>query len=551
MNNSSISSSSPNLRIALAQINPTVGDIAGNAAKIIAAVQRSQREYGAALVVCTELVLTGYPPEDLLLRADMYPRIEAELETIQKHLNGVSVIVGTPWRERGKIWNAAVLLCPDGSRHNYYKAELPNYGIFDEKRYFSAGTQILVYPIGGVRVGVAVCEDIWFPTIAKATCTAGAQVIIALNASPFDLANQRQREGEAYARVVENGVPLLYVNQVGGQDEIVFDGHSLALDKRGEVVLRMPQFTEAIAALTVSSSGEVGEVTGDIGRRDTPTASIYGALVCSVRDYIGKNGFTGAVIGLSGGIDSALTLAIAVDALGAARVQAVMMPFDYTSQMSREDAAQQADMLGVHYSSIPIGLAYQAFIDLLRDEFIGFDADTTEENIQARCRGLLLMAISNKKRRIVLATGNKSEMAVGYATLYGDMAGGFAPLKDILKTAVYKLAEYRNTVAGRDLIPKRVIERAPSAELAPGQVDRDSLPPYEQLDAVLQHYVEEDWSIEQIVTAGFQRDMVERVVGMVVRNEYKRRQAPPGVRVSRRAFGRDRRYPITSGYEKR
>ncbi len=541
---------SPSLRIALAQINPIVGDIEGNAGIIIAAAKRAREEFDAELVVYTELALTGYPPEDLLLRSDMYPRVEAGLDRIGRSLSGASLVVGAPLRENGHTYNAAVVLHADGSKRNYYKSELPNYGVFDEKRHFSAGTQALVCDIGGVRVGVTICEDIWFSKVVEASRVAGAQVIVSLNASPFDLDNQRRREIEARARVEECGLPLLYVNQIGGQDEIVFDGHSLVMDKRGKNVLRLPQFKEALGAITVSADGELGNISGHVDDPGDKMAVIYRALVCGVRDYVDKNGFAGAVIGLSGGIDSALTLAIAVDALGADRVQAVMMPFDYTSQMSKEDAALQANAMGVKYSVIPIAMAYTAFVELLRDEFAGLAADTTEENIQARCRGLILMAISNKKRSIVLTTGNKSEMAVGYATLYGDMAGGFAPLKDVPKTTVYQLAEYCNRAAGTVVIPQRVIDRPPSAELAPGQVDRDSLPPYDELDAVLGHYIEEDWSIDEIAESGFDRQMVARIVKMVVRNEYKRRQAPPGVRVSKRAFGRDRRYPITSRYER-
>jgi len=545
---------SPSLRIALAQINPIVGDIEGNAGKIIAAARRARDEFDAALVVYTELALTGYPPEDLLLRSDMYPRVEAGLDRIRRSISDVSLIVGAPLRENGNTYNAAVVLHADGTQRDYYKAELPNYGVFDEKRHFSAGTQALVCDFGGVRVGVTICEDIWFSKVVENSRAAGAQVIVSLNASPFDLDNQRQREIEARARVRECGLPLLYVNQVGGQDEIVFDGHSLAMDKRGNNVLRLPQFEEALGAITVSADGELGNSSGHVDDPGDKLAVIYKALVCGVRDYVDKNGFAGVVIGLSGGIDSALTLAVAFDALGAERVQAVMMPFDYTAQMSKEDAALQAKILGVKYSVIPIAPAYKAFVELLRDEFAGFAADTTEENIQARCRGLILMAISNKKGSIVLTTGNKSEMAVGYATLYGatlygDMAGGFAPLKDVPKTTVFELAEYCNRAAGAVVIPQRVIDRPPSAELAPGQIDRDSLPPYEVLDAILRHYIEEDWSIDKIVDSGFDREMVVRIVKMVVRNEYKRRQAPPGVRVSKRAFGRDRRYPITSRYE--
>ena len=540
---------SSSVRIALAQINPIVGDIEGNTEKVIAFAARARDEFQAAVVVFTELAITGYPPEDLLLRSDMYPRVRAGLKRLVEHTGGINVVVGLPWQEGEKIFNAAVLVAADGSEHIYRKAELPNYGVFDEKRHFCADSAPLVCEIEGVNIGVTICEDIWFPNAVAASRAAGAEVVVSLNASPFDLDNQKQRDEQSRARVLESGVPLIYVNQIGGQDEVVFDGHSMAMDTNGNVVLRMPQFEEAVAAVTVTNEGEFRDVTGDVHQQEDTLSVIYKALVCGTRDYVTKNGFAGAVIGLSGGIDSALTLAVAVDALGADKVQAVMMPFDYTSEMSKQDAAEQANTLGVKYSVIPIKSAYSAFVDLLREEFRDFDADTTEENIQARCRGLLLMAISNKKRSIVLTTGNKSEMAVGYATLYGDMAGGFAPLKDVPKTLVYQLAEHCNHVAGREVIPQRVIDRPPSAELAPDQVDQDSLPPYDELDVVLQRYIEEDWSIDDITASGFDRDMVKRVVRMVVRNEYKRRQAPPGVRVTKRAFGRDRRYPITSRFE--
>ncbi|MEM7292055.1 MAG: NAD+ synthase, partial [Pseudomonadota bacterium] len=447
-------------------------------------------------------------------------------------------------------YNAAVLLESGEAQRRYYKHALPNYGVFDEKRHFTSDSEPLVFSLHGVSVGVTICEDIWFEHAAKKSCEAGAQVLVSLNASPFDLENRQQREAVMRDRVNAHGVPILYVNQVGGQDEIVFDGHSLAMDSSADVVLRMPQFAEALAAVTVSNSGELSNIRGDSYMPLSDLDTIYAALVCGVRDYVNKNGFAGAVIGLSGGIDSALTLAIAVDALGAENVQAVMMPFEYTSQMSRDDAAAQAQTLGVEYSVIPIADAYHAFTTMLEPEFEGLGKDTTEENIQARCRGLLLMAISNKKRRIVLTTGNKSEMAVGYATLYGDMAGGFAPFKDVPKIQVYALAERCNARSGQEVIPQRVIDRPPSAELAPDQVDQDSLPPYDVLDDILARYIEDDWSVDEIADLGHDRDTVVRVIRMVVRNEYKRRQAPPGVRVSKRAFGRDRRYPITSGYER-
>ena len=544
--------SHPALRIALAQINPTVGDIEGNAARIIAMSQRAHDQERVDLVVFPELALTGYPPEDLVLRNDMYPRLRDSLAAIQQAAT-TNVLLGTPWREEaGRCYNSATFLPVQGDWQHYYKAALPNYGVFDEKRYFSVGVESMVIEINRVKIGVVVCEDIWTPDSIVAAKAAGAVCMVAINASPFDLHNRQQRVIQACARIQESGLPLVYVNQVGGQDELVFDGYSMVLDHRAKHTLQMPDFQEAMAVVAIDTHGAVSRVSGDqINARRQDVAVIYDALVCGVRDYIGKNGFTGAVIGLSGGIDSALTLAIACDAVGTDNVQAVMMPFEYTADMSKQDAAAQAQALGVEYREIPIQLPYQAFNTLLADEFASFDQDTTEENIQARCRGLLLMAIANKKRRIVLATGNKSEMAVGYATLYGDMVGGFAPLKDVPKTLVYQLATYYNHKVGCGIIPRRVIERPPSAELAPDQVDTDTLPPYEQLDAILYRFVEQDQSLDDIVKAGFDRQEVQGVINKVVRNEYKRRQAAPGVRITARAFGRDRRYPITSRFFER
>ena len=429
----------------------------------------------------------------------------------------------------------------------YHKRCLPNYGVFDEKRYFTPGDEACVVSLKGVRCGVTVCEDMWEPEPARAAARAGAQVLLNINGSPYHRGKADERLGVLRERITETGLPICYVNLFGGQDELIFDGGSLVLDARGECVASGALFDEDLLPVDVTPEGQLVAVREN---PETPgeLAQIYQALTLGVADYVDKNRFDGAVIGLSGGIDSALTLAVAADALGPQRVQAVMMPSRYTADMSVADASEQARLLNVTYGVISIEPLFEAFLGALAEEFAGSPVDTTEENIQARCRGVLLMAISNKKRRIVLTTGNKSEMAVGYATLYGDMAGGFAPLKDVEKTLVYRLANYRNGIS--PVIPPRVIERPPSAELAPDQLDEDSLPPYADLDAILRAYVEDDLPAASIAAQGYQRDTVERVIKMVVRNEYKRRQAPPGVRITARAFGRDRRYPITSGYDR-
>ncbi len=531
----------------MAQLNLLVGDVAGNAKKVIAAAARARDELRADAVVFPELTLVGYPPEDLLLRPGLRMRVERGLEEIRRRTHGISIIVGHPGYGDGKRYNAASVIRDGEIVATYYKQDLPNYSVFDEKRYFVPGTAPCVVDIRGVPVGVTICEDIWGPGPARQAAQAGARLLVNLNASPFHAGKGAEREAVMRARIQENGLPIVYVNLLGGQDELVFDGESLALDAEGRVVVRAPTFTEGLFPVDIEWDGvEARPLSGSIAQPLPMMESVYRALVLGVRDYIEKNHFSGAVIGLSGGVDSALTLAIAVDAIGADRVEAVMMPSRYTAHMSLEDAEAEARALGVQHSVISIEPAFQALLGSLKEEFAGMPADTTEENIQARCRGVILMAISNKKRKILLTTGNKSEMAVGYATLYGDMAGGFAPIKDVPKTLVYRLAKYRNGIS--HVIPQRVLERAPSAELAPNQKDEDSLPPYPVLDPVLEMYVEQDLCVEDIVAAGYDEAVVRRVAGMVDRNEYKRRQAPPGVRISRRAFGRDRRYPITSGY---
>ena len=534
------------LRILIAQLNLLVGDVAGNQGKVLAAARTARDAQGADLVVFPELTLTGYPPEDLLLRPELIARTEAALAEIAAQTEGIALVLGYPRANLGGLYNAAGLIADGRILAEYAKQHLPNYSVFDEKRYFHAGAAPCVVEFKGVRIGLTVCEDIWEEGPARQAAEAGASLLININASPFHLGKAAEREALVSRRAQEHGFPIVYVNLVGGQDELVFDGGSFVVDAAGEVAARLPFFDEA--ALVV-------DFALDKSPRPLPSAcvalpgeeeAIYGALVLGVRDYVRKNGFQGAVLGLSGGIDSALTLAVAVDALGPEQVEVVLMPSRYTAAMSNEDALAQARALGVKARVIPIEPAFQAFLGMLEGEFAGAAADVTEENIQARCRGVILMAISNKKGRILLTTGNKSEMAVGYATLYGDMAGGFAPIKDLFKTLAYRLAGYRNGVS--PVIPDRVLTRPPSAELRPDQTDQDSLPPYDLLDAVLKRYIEMDESVAQIVAAGFPEAEVRRVARMVDRNEYKRRQAPPGVRITCRAFGRDRRYPITSGF---
>lgn len=536
----------PRLRIALGQLNLLVGDVPGNAAKMIMAAKRARDELKAHVIVFPELALTGYPPEDLLLRPDISVRVELALGVMIKGISGIDVILGYPKRQYGRLYNAASLLRDGKVAATYFKHCLPNYGVFDEKRYFAAGTDACIMGIEGVPVGVTICEDVWEQGPVEQAVNAGAKLAINLNASPYHKNKGQQRFGVVARRARGNGVPIVYLNLVGGQDELVFDGNSFVVDAQGNLTQRTPAFEEGLYLVEVETDGQMAPLSGPIAPDLSEEESVYAALVLGVRDYIQKNGFTGVVIGLSGGVDSALTLCVAVDAIGAAQVEAVMMPSRYTAAMSLEDAQAQAATLGVKYSIIPIEPMFNTFLAALKEEFKNTKPDTTEENIQARLRGMLLMAISNKTRKMVLATGNKSEMSVGYATLYGDMAGGFAAIKDVPKTLVYRLAEYRNKI--KPVIPRRVFERPPSAELAPGQKDTDSLPPYSVLDPLLERYVELDQSADDIMAAGFDEDTVRKVLRLVDRNEYKRRQAAPGVRITPRAFGRDRRYPITSGY---
>ena len=535
------------MKIGLAQLNTRVGAIDENAGKIIAAANRARDESGCDVLLLPELALCGYPPEDLLLHQGLRNRIEAAVDRILTEVSGIALYFGFPEYRDGRIFNAGAFVLDGEVLAVHRKLVLPNYAVFDEVRYFTAGTEPTVVDYKGIRLGLIICEDVWEPAPCARTVAAGAQLILVINGSPFHTRQQRAREALLRERARANDVPLIYLNMVGGQDELVFDGGSHAVHASGDVAFRAPRFVEDLYCLeAVHRNDKVRLLDATVDPLSSTEEGVYKALVTGTRDYVEKNGFPGVILGLSGGIDSALTLAIAVDALGPERVQVVMMPSQFTSDMSVEDAAKQAEMLGVSHTTLPIEPIYDAVVATLADLFAGRQIDSTEENIQARCRGILLMAISNKLGAMLLTTGNKSEMAVGYATLYGDMAGGFAPLKDCSKTLVYGLSRHRNRRS--PAIPERVIEREPSAELRADQKDSDSLPPYDVLDPILEAFIEQDYSVEQITQLGFDRDMVVRILGMVKRAEYKRRQAPPGVRISNRAFGRDWRYPITSGY---
>ena len=531
------------MKLCMAQINTLVGDIAGNTQRVLA-VSAAQKAAGAHVVVFPELTLTGYPPEDLLLRGDLLDRTEAALATLCAELPpDLTVVVGYPRGQDGALFNSAGVISAGKLLARYDKQCLPNYEVFDEKRYFAAGSEACVVDIDGLAVGLTICEDIWHAEPASQAKAAGAEILININASPFHRGKSSERLERVKSCAATHELPIFYVNQVGGQDELVFDGGSFAIDAQGELSVSAQTFIEAFPLVTVDRSSAPRLVPGDTAADREDLDAVWQALVLGMRDYVDKNGFPGVVLGLSGGIDSAVTLAVAADALGHERVEAVMMPFRYTAGMSVEDAEAEAQALGVHFSNLSIEPLYEAFMTTLADEFSGLPANITEENLQARCRGVLLMSISNKKNLLVLTTGNKSELAVGYSTLYGDMAGGFDALKDCPKMLVYALARHRNTLGV--CIPERVITRPPSAELAPDQKDEDSLPPYEVLDQIIELYVERDASRQEMVDAGFSQEDVERVVRLVDLNEYKRRQAPVGVRISRRAFGRDRRYPIT------
>jgi len=534
--------------LVMGQINPIVGDVSGNVKKIIKAANEARDSLNADLVVFPELTLTGYPPEDLLLRPGLQKRVDKGLRKLKKKIKDVAVLVGHPAGVvREELYNAASFIANGALLGTYYKQYLPNYSVFDEKRYFVEGKEACVVDYKGIKFGITICEDIWFSGPTSQTTDAGAEIILNLNASPFRQGKWQLREAEVKQRALETGLPIVYVNQVGGQDELVFDGCSFVLSAKGKKIVRAPAWQQSLHPVTIGrNSDNTISVSGELAKKETELAMIYQALVTGLRDYVEKNYFSSVVIGLSGGIDSALTLALAVDAVGADRVSTVMMPSQYTAQMSLDDAQEMADGLNVKHSVIAIDSLFEHVLTSLSEQFEGKPVDTTEENIQARVRGVILMALSNKTGAMVLSTGNKSEMAVGYSTLYGDMAGGYSPLKDVYKTLVYSLSEYRNSLS--QVIPERIITRPPSAELAPDQLDQDSLPPYDILDQLLERYIAEDWCFEELVAAGSDAEMVARVIKMVDRNEYKRRQAPPGIRITSRAFGRDRRYPITSGY---
>ena len=540
------------LKIAIAQINCSVGDLAGNAARIAAAAREAKAQ-GADLLLTPELALCGYPPEDLLLRADFYRAANAALLKLAADAPELPMIVGHPEQDGDDCYNAASLLADGMVVATYRKHHLPNYEVFDEERYFSAGTEPCIVEIKGVRCGINICADVWEYGAPEQAAEAGADILLVLNASPFHVGKQHLRYTVLRERVANMRIPVLYANLVCGQDELIFDGASFALDAEGRLVRQLPSFVEQVA-LVEYANGKL--LQGEIAPRQSDEEAAYAALVLGVRDYVNKNGFPGTLLGLSGGIDSALTLCIAVDALGAERVRAVMMPSPYTAQMSLDDSREMIRILGVRYDEVPIAAVMQTYAETLAPLFADLPAsqwDTTEENVQARARGMILMALSNRTGAMVLTTSNKSETAVGYATLYGDMAGGYAVIKDVMKTFVYRLSRYRNEVAlarGEEPpIPENIIVRPPSAELKPGQTDQDSLPPYEILDAIIEAYMEHNLSPREIIARGYKEADVRRTVGLLKRNEYKRRQAAIGIRISQRGFGKDWRYPITSGYQ--
>jgi len=532
------------LKIALAQINFLVGNIAANVDNIIKAANLARDELLADMIVFPELIVTGYPAEDLLFRADFIEEANNAIHHIAESVEGIALVIGFPELADGKLYNSTIILHNGVTLACYRKQALPNYGVFDERRYFTPGKQPCVFEFNGSFIGLTICEDVWQEGIIAANKEAGADILLTLNASPFNLGKMHQREAVICSQVKAAQIPLVYVNQIGGQDELIFDGASFVVDQHGEIVYRAEEFQEYLGVIEFKDNQPIPTTCVPL---DEKIASAYHALVLGIKDYVRKNGFNGAILGLSGGVDSALVLALAVDALGSDKVEAVLMPSRYTQDMSNEDAILEADTLGVKHHVVPIEPAVNAFTGMLAEVFAGTKKDTTEENIQARCRGVILMAMSNKQGKLLLTTGNKSEMSVGYATLYGDMAGGFAPIKDVPKMLVYELARYRNAIS--QVIPERVLTPPPSAELAPDQVDEDSLPPYEILDAILERYVERDQSADAIIAAGYSLEHVTRAIQLVDKNEYKRRQSPLGIRITSRAFGRDRRYPITSGYK--
>jgi NAD+ synthase (glutamine-hydrolysing) len=538
------------IQVVMAQIDPVVGDISGNVELIVQSAKEAVAKFQADIVVFPEMTITGYPPEDLLFREDLYQQVNTALSKISQKVTDTVVVVGYPMMDDlGERFNMAAWIQDGKIQASYIKQNLPNYSVFDEKRYFSSANLPCVIEYKGISFGILICEDIWKISPAQQAAENGADVLLVMNASPFSLEKHQDRLDVVKRRVSETKLPIIYVNQVGGQDELVFDGGSFAVCADGQVQVQAEEFVSSLSLVSLLKTEQsVTLLAGKKASLYEDEARIYQALVMGVKDYVHKNGFSGALLGLSGGIDSALTLAVAVDALGADNVEAVMMPFKYTADISIEDAALQAKTMGVYYHSIPIESVFSSMESALSNRFSGYSNDVTEENMQARIRGTLLMSISNKVGKLVLATSNKSEVAVGYTTLYGDMVGGFSPLKDVPKTLVYKLANYRNSI--KKVIPERVISRAPSAELRPNQTDQDSLPDYDTLDAIIKEYVKFDMCPQGISKKlGIELAEVERVIRMIDRNEYKRAQSAPGIKITKRAFGRDRRYPITNHYK--
>jgi len=551
-----IMSTTQSFTVVMAQLNFVVGATEDNTTLLLNSARKAIEDFDAQIVVFPELTLTSYPPEDLLLRPSLARRMDEAMERILTAKLPATLVFGYPETHEGSLYNSLAVVDQGKLIANYRKQCLPNYQVFDERRYFKAGHQPCIAEVNGLRLGFTICEDLWDEGPSSQLASESLDLLVNINASPFHRGKAMERRRLLARRAGAIGAPITYVNLVGGQDELVFDGGSLVVDRDGNALVQAPQFEAGLFPVVFeqSSAGRYEPASGLLAPDLDDLAQVYTALTIGVRDYVVKNGFKGVILGLSGGIDSALTLAIAVDALGPDAVNAVMMPFEYTSQLSRDAAAQQAAALGVAYQSISIKPIYEQFVQALAAEFEGMEDDVTEQNLQARCRGVLLMAISNKKGYLVLTTGNKSEIAVGYSTLYGDMAGGFDVLKDVSKTLVYALSRYRNArkdtenCVQLEVIPQAVIDRPPSAELAPGQVDQDNLPPYDVLDRILELYIEEDASATAIIAEGFDEQVVRRVLRLVDVNEYKRRQSPTGVRLTRRGFGRDRRYPITNAW---
>ena len=536
------------IHIVIAQLNFTVGDIENNTKKIIEAIKKVNDDNNADVIVFPELCVSSYPPEDLLLRPAFNKSINIAVEKIKAVTKNIHVILGYPLIQNENLYNVCSLIHDKKIKKTYYKQYLPNYSVFDEKRYFTSGNDLCTFEIKGVTAALTICEDIWVEKPTAEAAAANAKILFNINASPFDKNKKLERKNVISKKASESGMFIVYVNLVGGQDELIFDGNSMVFDKKGNIIFQAPEFEEGLykTHIDIKNVENKKELKNEKNLCSVEEKIIYKGLVLGVKDYVEKNNFQGVVVGLSGGIDSALTLCIAVDALGSKNVEALIMPSRYTSKMSTDDARALAEKLKVEYKIISIEAPFSAFLQSLEPIFKKSPMDTTEENIQARVRGVLLMAISNKYNKLVLATGNKSEMSVGYATLYGDMAGGYSPLKDVWKTLVYQLAKWRNKE--QEVIPENIINRPPTAELRENQLDRDSLPDYEILDPILEQYIELDRHPEEIIKNGFDKKIVYEIISLVDKNEYKRRQAAPGIKITERAFGKDRRYPISSGY---